>query len=155
MRSFLQFVIIGLGAGATYALVAQGAVLSYRGSGIVNFAQGALGTLAAYVAFVELRAEHNFKTLPACLSGILAAVLVSLVFQRIVLRALRHAATIVRVIATMLLVEQHVRQAMAVADRVYVLERGQVVLSGPVSEVRSQVDAIEAAYLSAAPAPGG
>ena len=46
------------------------------------------------------------------------------------------------------------RQAMAVADRVYVPERGQVVLSGPVSEVRSQVDAIDAAYLSAAPAPG-
>ena len=53
-----------------------------------------------------------------------------------------------------LLVEHHVRQAMAVADRVYVPERGQVVLSGPVSEVRSQVDAIEAAYLSAASASG-
>ena len=66
MQSFLQFVIIGLGAGATYALFAQGAVLIYRGSGIVNFAQGALGTLAAYVAFAELKAEHNFKTLPAC-----------------------------------------------------------------------------------------
>ena len=47
MQSFLQFVIIGLGAGATYALFAQGAVLIYRGSGLVNFAQGALGTLAA------------------------------------------------------------------------------------------------------------
>ena len=33
MQSFLQFVIIGLGAGATYALFAQGAVLIYRGSG--------------------------------------------------------------------------------------------------------------------------
>ena len=100
MQSFLQFVIIGLGAGATYALFAQGAVLIYRGSGIVNFAQGALGTLAAYVAFAELKAEHNFKTLPACLAGIAAAVIVSLLFQRIVLRALRDAAAIVRVIAT-------------------------------------------------------
>jgi ABC-type branched-subunit amino acid transport system ATPase component/branched-subunit amino acid ABC-type transport system permease component len=100
MQSFLQFVVIGLGAGATYALVAQGAVLIYRGSGIVNFAQGALGTLAAYVAFVEMKGEQNFKTLPACLVGILAAVVVSLLFQRVVLRALRRAAAIVRVIAT-------------------------------------------------------
>ena len=38
MQSFLQFVIVGLGLGATYALVAQGAVLIYRGSGVVNFA---------------------------------------------------------------------------------------------------------------------
>ena len=45
VQSFLQFLIIGLGAGATYALFAQGAVLIYRGSGLVNFAQGAIGTL--------------------------------------------------------------------------------------------------------------
>ena len=100
MQSFLQFVIIGLGAGATYALFAQGAVLIYRGSGLVNSAQGALGTLAAYVAFAELKAEHSFKTLPACIAGIVAAVVVSLLFQRLVLRTLRQAAAIVRVIAT-------------------------------------------------------
>ena len=100
MQSFLQFVIIGLGAGATYALFAQGAVLIYRGSGVVNFAQGALGTLAAYVAFAELKAEYHVKTLPACLAGVVAAVAVSLLFQRLVLRTLRRAAAIVRVIAT-------------------------------------------------------
>ena len=72
----------------------------YRGSGLVNFAQGALGTLAAYVAFAELKAEHSFKTLPAGVTGVIAAVLVSLLFQRLVLRALRNAAAIVRVIAT-------------------------------------------------------
>ena len=102
MQSFLQFVIIGLGTGATYALVAQGAVLIYRGSGVVNFAQGALGTLAAYVAFAELKAEYSFKTLPACLAGIVAAVVVALLFQRLVLRTLRHAAAIVRVMESAL-----------------------------------------------------
>ena len=59
MQSFLQFLIIGLGAGATYALFAQGAVLIYRGSGLVNFAQGAIGTLAAYIAFVDLKDERE------------------------------------------------------------------------------------------------
>ena len=52
----------------------------------MNFAQGALGTLAAYVAFAELKAEYHVKTLPACLAGIVAAVAVSLLFQRLVLR---------------------------------------------------------------------
>jgi branched-chain amino acid transport system ATP-binding protein len=47
-----------------------------------------------------------------------------------------------------LLVEQHVRQALKVADRVYVMERGKVVLSGPVSEVEDQIERIEAAYLT-------
>jgi branched-chain amino acid transport system ATP-binding protein len=49
-----------------------------------------------------------------------------------------------------LLVEQHVRQALRVADRVVVLERGRVALSGTVAEVRSQLEAVEAAYLSGA-----
>jgi branched-chain amino acid transport system ATP-binding protein len=48
-----------------------------------------------------------------------------------------------------LLVEQHVRQAMGVADRVYVIERGAITMSGPVSEMSGRLDEIEAAYLSA------
>lgn len=100
MRSFLQFLIIGLGSGATYALFAQGAVVIYRGSGLVNFAQGAVGTLAAYVAFVDLQAESAWPVLPAILVAIAVAGLVSFAFHAIVLRALRDAAPIVRVIST-------------------------------------------------------
>ena len=47
-----------------------------------------------------------------------------------------------------LLVEQHVRQALKVADRVYLMERGRIVLSGTSDEVVGQLDKIEAAYLS-------
>jgi branched-chain amino acid transport system ATP-binding protein len=47
-----------------------------------------------------------------------------------------------------LLVEQHVRQALAVADRVYVMERGHIALSGTTDELIGQVDRIEAAYLA-------
>lgn len=100
MRSFLQFLIIGLGAGATYALFAQGAVLIYRGSGLVNFAQGSIGTFAAYIAFVDLKGDAEWATLPALVVAVVAAGLVSLAFQALVLRALRRAAAIVRVIAT-------------------------------------------------------
>ena len=59
MTRFLQFALIGLGSGACYALLAQGTVLIYRGSGIVNFAQGAFAMLAAYVTFVELSGDRD------------------------------------------------------------------------------------------------
>jgi branched-chain amino acid transport system ATP-binding protein len=50
-----------------------------------------------------------------------------------------------------LLVEQHVEQAMRIADHVYVMQRGRVVLSGPTAEVADRVAEIEASYLEAAP----
>jgi ABC-type branched-subunit amino acid transport system ATPase component/ABC-type branched-subunit amino acid transport system permease subunit len=100
MQDFLQFLIIGLGAGATYALFAQGAVLIYRGSGLVNFAQGAIGTVAAYLAFVDLAGDREWSVWPAIAVSVAVAGLTALVFQVVVLRALRAAAAIVRVIAT-------------------------------------------------------
>jgi len=100
LQSFVQFLIIGLGAGATYALFAQGAVLIYRGSGLVNFAQGAIGTFAAYIAFVDLVDGQGWAPLPSIVVAVVAAAAVSLLFQVVVLRALRRAAAIVRVIAT-------------------------------------------------------
>jgi branched-chain amino acid transport system ATP-binding protein len=47
-----------------------------------------------------------------------------------------------------LLVEQHVRQALKVADRVYVMERGRIALSGTSDEVMRQLDKIETVYLT-------
>jgi branched-chain amino acid transport system ATP-binding protein len=47
-----------------------------------------------------------------------------------------------------LLVEQHVRQALRIADRVYVMERGRIVLSGSSDDVVGQLDRIEDAYLA-------
>jgi branched-chain amino acid transport system ATP-binding protein len=62
------------------------------------------------------------------------------------LQAVRKAATDRGV--GVLVVEQHVRLALDIADRVYVMERGRIVLSGAATEVRRELDAIEAAYLS-------
>ena len=73
--------------------------------------------------------------------------LAPLVVKRL-LAALRAAADNHRV--GVLLVEQHVRQAMAVADRVYVLSQGRVTLQGPAAEVRDRIDEVEAAYLATA-----
>ena len=49
MSQVLQFAILGLGIGAVYALLGNGLVLIYRGSGILNFAQGAYAMVGAYL----------------------------------------------------------------------------------------------------------
>jgi branched-chain amino acid transport system ATP-binding protein len=47
-----------------------------------------------------------------------------------------------------LLVEQHVGQALEVADRVYLMGRGRILLTGTSDEVRRDLDKVEAAYLT-------
>ena len=47
-----------------------------------------------------------------------------------------------------LLVEQHVHKALALADRAYVLRRGRVEMSGDAADLRGRVDEIQASYLT-------
>jgi len=101
MTTFLQVLVTGLGLGAAYALFAQGIVLVYRGSGIVNFAQGALGMLAAYLAFIELHDNAGLPMAVAIAGGIAASVVVGLLFSVVVLRPLARAAPITRLISTL------------------------------------------------------
>lgn len=49
------------------------------------------------------------------------------------------------------LVEQHVRLALGVADRAALLQRGRVVLEGPADELAGRLEAVEAGYLGDAP----
>jgi branched-chain amino acid transport system ATP-binding protein len=50
-----------------------------------------------------------------------------------------------------LLVEQQIRSALAVADRAYVLRRGKVVLQGDAADLAGRTDEIEATYLTGGP----
>jgi len=64
----------------------------------------------------------------------------------------------VRTVATddgvgVLLVEQHVRQALEIADRVYVMQRGVVALQGTSAEVGGRLDELESTYLAGAATP--
>jgi len=54
--------------------------------------------------------------------------------------------------AGVLLVEQHVHKAMNIADRVYVMDRGRISITGTAADLRHRVDAIQSSYLSDASA---
>lgn len=68
----------------------------------------------------------------------------------IVSRLLRAARRAADAGAAVLLVEQHVRLILNVADRAYVLQRGNVTMSGTAAELRSRLGTVEEAYLSTA-----
>jgi len=84
MTDFLQLCFAGLALGSRYALVALGFVVIFKASGVINFAQGALVTLGAYLAF-------NFNQtwdLPFALSLLMAVAtgaLVGVIVQRLLL----------------------------------------------------------------------
>jgi ABC-type branched-subunit amino acid transport system ATPase component/branched-subunit amino acid ABC-type transport system permease component len=52
MNALLPFVILGITAGSVYGLTGTGLVLTYKTSGIFNFAQGAVATTGAYTFYI-------------------------------------------------------------------------------------------------------
>jgi sulfate-transporting ATPase len=95
----IRFALLGLATGAIYAVLAQGLVLVYRGSGLLNFAQGAMAMIGAYVYYELAKAG---LPLPACL--VAAVVLCAALGAAIHLVLLRHmgsASPLSRVIVTL------------------------------------------------------
>jgi sulfate-transporting ATPase len=95
----LTYAILGLGAGAAYGLMGLGIVLIYRGSGVLNFAQGAIGMIGAYAFYLGRQA--GWPAVPAGLAAILVAIVLGVCAQLIVMRPLRSAPAISRLIATL------------------------------------------------------
>ena len=73
MGAFIEFALLGLGTGALYAFAAQGLVLVYRASGVLNFANGAVGIADAFF-YWELYHYHHW---PFALAFIAAVALPS------------------------------------------------------------------------------
>ncbi|MFT3866739.1 MAG: ATP-binding cassette domain-containing protein [Solirubrobacterales bacterium] len=101
MSEFLHFALLGLGVGALYALSAQGLVLIYRGSGVLNFAQGALAVSGGLV-FYELQ-KGGMAYAPAVTLAVAATAAVGALFYMLVLRRLNDASAVMRLVATLAL----------------------------------------------------
>jgi branched-subunit amino acid ABC-type transport system permease component len=86
MSDYLPFVVIGLSTGAIYALAATGLVLTYKTSGIFNFAHGAVGMIVTYI-FYSLRIDVGMPTpLAFALSVVVIAPLLGYALNRTMLR---------------------------------------------------------------------
>lgn len=99
MLDLLPFVISGLGVGAVYALSGVGLVVLYRSSGVLNFAFGALGALGAYVAWSML--EAGWPQTLAWVASVVVAMLLSLVYGRLIAPRLAQRNPTIRSIGTL------------------------------------------------------
>jgi branched-chain amino acid transport system permease protein len=96
----LPFVISGLALGSIYALSGLGLVLLYRASGTLNLAQGAYGALAVLIGW-DLNEVYRVALLPALALGFLAAPALSVLWGRLVGRAMAQRDPVVRATATL------------------------------------------------------
>jgi sulfate-transporting ATPase len=96
----VQFTLLGLGTGAMYALLAQGVVLIFRGSGVLNLAQGAFAMVAGYL-FHSFHVNHGWATGPAIAVSVGAAIAMGVMTDQLLLRRLRQASPLARLIATL------------------------------------------------------
>ena len=96
----VRYAVLGLGIGALYALIAAGLVTVYRGSGIVNFAQGAFVMFAGYL-YYELKTAAGLNNRPALILTVTATALLGALVQLVVLRPMRNSSPLTRVVATL------------------------------------------------------
>jgi branched-subunit amino acid ABC-type transport system permease component len=99
MDAWLPFIVIGITAGAVYGLAGVGLVLTYRTSGVFNFAHGALATAGAYL-FYELWVQKDVPwPLAALISIVVFGVVMGLALEQVARRLSRAPASVI-VVAT-------------------------------------------------------
>jgi ABC-type branched-subunit amino acid transport system permease subunit len=116
MSSYILFLLLGLGAGAVYGILALGLVLKYRAAGVVDFGHGAVAMFIAYV-YLGLRADGSlqfpwvvlpheitfgtaFALGPAIAVSLVYAGVLGLVLYWLIYRPLRSASALTRVCAS-------------------------------------------------------
>jgi ABC-type branched-subunit amino acid transport system ATPase component/branched-subunit amino acid ABC-type transport system permease component len=95
----LPFIIIGLTSGAVYALAGLGLVLTYKTSGVFNFAHGALATVSAYVFYALYVVNHWPWPLAAAVAILVAGPVMGLLME-LLARRLQTTSLAMRVACT-------------------------------------------------------
>ena len=94
MSNFVALLASGLAVGAIAALTAVGFLLIYKATGVVNFAQGDLITLGAYIAIWLTQKEGAFGLgalglVPGYIVTILIMFLIGMGLERVAYAPLR------------------------------------------------------------------
>ncbi|MCW2539938.1 MAG: transporter related protein [Frankiales bacterium] len=101
MSTVLLFAILGAGTGAAYALVSMGIVLVYRGSGVLNFAGGAMGMVGTF-AYWQLHDRNGVPLVLAMIAGLALSGLTGYLAY-LLTRPLANASQLIRVVLTLAL----------------------------------------------------
>lgn len=100
MTEFLSFTIIGIVAGATYAIAASGLVLTYATSNVFNIAHGAVGMVMTFL-YWEVSVNQGWPVwvaLPFVL--LVAAPAFGLFLERVMMRRLTEAPVAISLVVT-------------------------------------------------------
>lgn len=100
MSELMQYAVLGIGASAIYALAGQGIVAIYQGSGVLNFAHGAMALASAWL-YVRFCFDWGWPQPLGMTAAVAVAACGGAVTSVLVMRPLRRAAPLVRVIATL------------------------------------------------------
>jgi branched-chain amino acid transport system permease protein len=84
MGTFIQLVIDGLSAGSIYAALALAIVLVNQATGLINFAQGGMAVLSAYIAYTFV--QLGLPTLVAILIAVAISFFIGAVVERFLIR---------------------------------------------------------------------
>lgn len=94
-----QVIVFGLIAGGIYALFAVGIVLVYRGSGVLNFAQGEIGAAALLTAYVMVH-DVGAPWLVGAAVAVVVATLLGAGFEFLVVRRMISADPVSTAVAS-------------------------------------------------------
>jgi ABC-type branched-subunit amino acid transport system ATPase component/branched-subunit amino acid ABC-type transport system permease component len=100
LEEVIRFALLGFGVGALYALASLGLIVIYRGSGVLNFALGAIGMAGVYLWY-ELHILHGWAFGPALVAGVLFSMVIGVLTHVLLMRPLRRASPMVRVVGTL------------------------------------------------------
>lgn len=100
MNEVIRFALLGLGVGALYAFASQGLIVIYRGTGVLNFSLGATAIAGVFMQW-ELQYEQGWPFLAAALVGVALSAVLGVLTHWVIMRPLRRASSLVRVIATL------------------------------------------------------
>jgi ABC-type branched-subunit amino acid transport system ATPase component/branched-subunit amino acid ABC-type transport system permease component len=99
MSAIMPFIVIGIVTGSVYGLAATGLVLTYKTSGIFNFAHGAVATVAAY-GFFALDVTHGVPWPIAFVLCVFVLGPVIGIVLELIARQLAQVRTIYKIVAT-------------------------------------------------------
>jgi ABC-type branched-subunit amino acid transport system ATPase component/ABC-type branched-subunit amino acid transport system permease subunit len=100
MTDAIRFAILGIASGSLFALVALGIVVTHRASGLLNFAAGSTGAFGALVCY-DLRDNHGVQWELALAIGVIAGAAIGIITQLLVMRMLRSASRLSRLMVTL------------------------------------------------------